>query len=276
MLTRVLNASRTAYSRGRHRLSTRTTRRPNLSATDAALLAKVKRDGVAVLEGFASREKCRALRRQVDQVFAQASDRLWHSDDGADVRAYAAETRSEAIAEHHADPRLLALAEAHLGLEQVCFFTLANRVRPTRDNRGSGQGWHRDSASELQFKTLLYLEDVTLENGPFEYLPGSHTVRSMVRGILGAGLDHGQHRLSDAELERLSRTLGTKPRAFAAKAGTLILAETSGVHRGMPIHSGERYVLTNYFMTPAQVESCWRHDKFTKYFVGYKPRASTR
>ena len=32
-----------------------------------------------------------------------------------------------------------------------------------------------------------------------------------------------------------------------AKAGTLILVDTSSIHRGMPIIAGVRYALTNYF-----------------------------
>ena len=38
---------------------------------------------------------------------------------------------------------------------------------------GSGGSWHRDSYLR-QFKSLIYLNDVTDENGPFQVLTDSH------------------------------------------------------------------------------------------------------
>ena len=40
---------------------------------------------------------------------------------------------------------------------------------------------------------------------------------------------------------------------FTAKAGTLILFDSSTIHRGAPITAGTRYALTNYYYPPSHI-----------------------
>jgi hypothetical protein len=276
-MNRLLDASRTLYHRLpeqlRHplvRLSGRLTQSPR----QTVLLSALRRDGFAVIEDFFSRGECNALVQQIERVFAIAPDRLWHSNDGADTRAFAAETLSTPIQRFNLDPMLLSLGESYSAHPLVPFFTLAGRLRPTPGNLGSGGGWHRDTAVENQFKTLVYLTDTGLENGPFEYVPGSHRVRALVKTILGAGIAHAQNRLTDEEVERACAAMSIRPKTLTAPAGTLLLIDSSGLHRGMPISTGERYALTTYYFAPWQIESMWQTGKFTKYFVGEKSRSA--
>lgn len=54
-----------------------------------------------------------------------------------------------------------------------------------------------------------------------------------------------------AELDRLERLLQRRPqrqKTFIAPAGTLLLVNTSAIHRGQPLEHGTRYALTNYFV----------------------------
>lgn len=277
LIDRILSASRTVFHRGKQHLRPPSALRNLLTSTghERQLLAQLHSCGFAVIENFVSSDQCRSLIAKVDRIFHVCARSLWRSEDGADVRAFAAETASEEIARYNSEPFLRRLAERYLGLPQVAFFTLANRIRPTPANLGSGGGWHRDSAAEHQFKSLLYLTDVGPENGPFEFVPNSHQLRSIVRTILRTGTGFGQHRFPDETVERVCRELAVTPRSFTATAGTLIVADTSGIHRGMPINSGERYVLTNYFFTPKQIDACWSNGKFVKNFVGQKARATS-
>ena len=126
-----------------------------------------------------------------------------------------------------------------------CAFTLAGWLQAGHGG-SSGNGWHRD-AFFSQFKAMVYLTDVTMDNGPFELLPGSHKLSSVLSGISKAGIGHNQNRLSDEEVSRLEEVLGTPRKTLIGNAGDLILFNSSTVHRGRPIDSGERFALTNYY-----------------------------
>ena len=56
-----------------------------------------------------------------------------------------------------------------------------------------------------------------------------------------------QNRLSDAEVCRLEELLQTSRKPITGGAGTLVLFNSSSVHRGRPIQSGERLAFTNYY-----------------------------
>ena len=125
---------------------------------------------------------------------------------------------------------------AYLGDDQEYFFTLANQVIPKPGCKGSGGGWHRDTAQERQFKSILYVVDVDETTGPFEYVPKSHHVRSIVGTILNSGVRFGQYQFTEDEIQRDSGRMPHEARArLTAKAGTVVLADTSGLHRGNPI-----------------------------------------
>ena len=50
---------------------------------------------------------------------------------------------------------------------------MANRTVFKNNNIGSGAGWHKDSYSN-QYKSILYLNDVNSENGPFQIIKDSN------------------------------------------------------------------------------------------------------
>jgi hypothetical protein len=58
----------------------------------------------------------------------------------------------------------------------------------------------------------------------------------------------GQYRFSEAEVEKyLQMNEKNKIVEFVAEQGTLAFADTKGIHRGKPLHSGERYAIFCYF-----------------------------
>ena len=44
-------------------------------------------------------------------------------------------------------------------------------------------------------------------------------------------------------------------KTLTAKAGTVVLVDTSTIHRGLPLKNGTRYALTNYFFENTQINS---------------------
>ncbi len=88
-------------------------------------------------------------------------------------------------------------------------------------------------------KAWLFLDDVTPENGPFHYVPGSHRLTPArlawdhEMAVTGRNLENtyaqrGSFRISEAELA--ARGFAS-PIAFTVPANTLVMADTYGFHR---------------------------------------------
>lgn len=218
----------------------------------ATLLAAIERDGSVAVPGYWSEEKAAQARLEIDRLIALYPESLQIFSGGSDKRMFGVEVASSLLAEFHHDPFLIGFGELLHGLRLKNFATLGARIDATADNNGSGDGWHRD-AHGFQFKSILYLSDTDETNGPFEYLPGSHKLWRAALDAIVADLPAAPaSRYDDRHLARLAR-VGLKPRAYAGRAGTLLLAFTCGIHRGRPLRSGCRYALTNYFYYPFQI-----------------------
>jgi ectoine hydroxylase-related dioxygenase (phytanoyl-CoA dioxygenase family) len=264
-MKRVLAAAKTIYNRYRNGLAPAPFHdRPEV---ERKAISEIRQNGFAVIERYYDDDKTASIRADLERVIREYSEKLWRDELDSDVRVFAAESVSPPIAAFHHDELIGSLARLYMNEEQTCFFTMANRVMPVSGNLGSGGGWHRDTPHERQFKSILYLSDVSGDNGPFEYVPGSHHLGFLVRTILRSGIQYGQNRFSDAEIARILDRSRASTKRFTAPAGTLLLIDSSGIHRGSPIVSGLRYALTNYFFRPSDVEQLRARGKFVNYFV---------
>ena len=137
---------------------------------------------------------------------------------------------------------------------------MAAKMPATPGNLGSGEGWHRD-ASLRQFKSIIYLSDVSEKNGPFQFIEGSHKLRTILKDIWDGRLGYMQNRIRDDQISAILLKNPSRLKTYTANAGTLILVDTSSIHRGMPISEGVRFGLTNYFF-PDQSISKELFEKF--------------
>jgi len=220
----------------------------------AGLLREVQSTGVAVVENYWPADKCAAGRAEIDRLTEQYPQVVQHNSGGSDKRMFGVEAVSPLLAEFHDDPMLHAMGEALGGYALYNFATLGARIDAMPQNNGSGDGWHRD-AHDFQFKSILYLSDVSLENGPFEYLAGSQKKWRAAFDSAVAGLPSPPNtRYEPAAIDALMARVPLKVQRCSGKAGTLLLVNTSGIHRGRPLKSGSRYALTNYFYHPYQID----------------------
>ena len=111
------------------------------------------------------------------------------------------------------------------------------------ERRYASQEWHRDPEDRRLVKTFLYLSDVTPENGPFMYLPGSQEGGKW-RGLYPQDPPRGS-KVQEAGLPM------SEVRTCVGKAGTFILCDTSGIHRGGYALAGMRLMYTSIYTTPA-------------------------
>lgn len=111
----------------------------------------------------------------------------------------------------------------------------------------SGGDWHRDSLFP-GIKAMMFLTGVSERNGPLQLYPGSRYY-----------LDN--HALCSKESIRVTKRQGTTkysgrlisenfpdldPVSLPVGCGSVVLFDTSLVHRGKPIQQGERWALSAY------------------------------
>ncbi len=219
----------------------------------AGILARIRSTGIAVVDGYWSTQRCAAGRAEIDRLIATYPEFVKTYSAGSDQRMFGVESASPLLATFHDDPFLRGLGELVGGFDLYNFATLGARIAAMPGNNGSGDGWHRDGHG-FQFKSILYLSDVSDENGPFEFLSGSHKRwRAAFDTAIGSLPPPPNSRYDPVMIDRMVGSRGTRVRYYPAKAGTLLLVNTSGMHRGRPLVSGTRYALTNYFYHPFQV-----------------------
>ena len=110
--------------------------------------------------------------------------------------------------------------------------------------KNSGAGWHRDNHT-CQFKALMYLSDVTNENGNFQFLTNSNTKQI---GYPKPRTQNYNTRFHDETIDLLIKNNNNiKLHDIVGNKGTIVLVDTTYIHRGNIIKLGERKAMTQYF-----------------------------
>lgn len=120
---------------------------------------------------------------------------------------------------------------------------------PESQERVKSQRWHRDPEDVHVVKGFLYFNDVDLDAGPFEYVPGSAD-----GGRYGDLWRWGAGKVWYPPQDELEARIPESDRiALTGPKGTLILCDTGGFHRGGHARSKPR-VLETHTYVPAAAE----------------------
>lgn len=219
----------------------------------ASAVTDLRTHGFCVIPDYYSREHCEKLRGEIDRILAEQPSAIQGDKFQADQRIFGAERASADIAAYNRDAFPLSVGEAYHGRPLKAFSTLAGRIEAKTGNIGSGQGWHRD-AFHFQYKSMVYLTDVDADHGPFQMLKGSHRAAHVFTDTVKGRLPRAPYsRMSCEQIDSLIAKAPTRLKTFSAPAGTLILFDSSTIHRGAPINTGVRYALTNYYFEPESI-----------------------
>jgi hypothetical protein len=149
--------------------------------------------------------------------------------------------------------RLLDVADAYLRMWAKLSYVDLWYTAPQREgsDRSASQLWHLDFDDKHLLKAFLYLTDVDEGAGPFEYVAGSQAGGRYEDTWEWTPL--GTKRISEEEV--LGRIDPDAVRTFTAARGTLILCNTSGLHRGGFATTGPRVLATATYCSPASLAS---------------------
>jgi len=148
------------------------------------------------------------------------------------------------------DPAIRSVMEANLS-PRVASFRREMETRFGLSKMAQADLFHFDNWQPI-CKAFLYLVDVGEENAPFAYLAGSHRRAKWRLPHEVAFSAYGKHgrfgHLFPQEVRKLREDNPDWDEVVCTgTAGTLILADLRGLHRGTPLREGRRVLLNNTF-----------------------------
>lgn len=238
----------------------------------------LRREGIAVLQVDRLFGEDRDLFRQVVscgyELLAQARSMAAREGEGAlrrlavrDSKDFKAELVPDTLRMDHPfvrlalNPHLLAIANRYMGMRTYLRAISLHWDRPTADPPKSSQQWHKDLDDVLNLKVFIYFNDVTLSNGPFCFIPRSHPLGN--RRVPNPAWDVKSH-VSDDDMAKTVPPL--EWRVCTGSAGTVILCDTCGYHRGLKPGEGDRLMLMFQYTsgcTPARKMRTFQLDRET-------------
>lgn len=133
------------------------------------------------------------------------------------------------------DPFIFRLSQEYLGgkpylehIEMWWYFPYEMRDDAWAEN------YHFDLDSLKWIKFFINFEDIHLENGPHCFIEGSHKAKAIPVALLSKGYA----RLEDSEV--FESLPNAKEHKFVVPAGSILIEDTRGLHKGLSPISGRR------------------------------------
>jgi hypothetical protein len=226
-------------------------RRPSLWPSDAALVAALESDGGCVTDldvlGYGANA---ALRAGVEQLLPTLPDAATHVPTGEVLAG-----RSTTLHCFSVDPpelaasapgvllwgleeRMLDLVEAYLGVPPA-FTTVHLRKDVGGGHQVGTRFWHIDTEDRRVVRVIVYLSDVTIDTGPFEYIPRPQT--EACTALRDRALRSDGDPVFDDEMR--THVPERQWKACVGPAGTVVIADNAAVYHHGKVHDAERTVL---------------------------------
>ncbi len=181
------------------------------------------KDGLLILPAYFSGEILRGMQADFEGwIQGKEEDsvgrKLLNEYEGSSLR----ESYSFSLAA--VDPYLMSLVSYYWGKPIRLSASTGLRLDPVAWDKKIGPWqWHHD-AKRKQVKAMIYLTDVTPDGQRMDYLPGTHKIWHRFRQTK---LGYDQTRFRDEDIVRHG-----KPTRCTGPAGTVLLFDTNGLHRG--------------------------------------------
>ncbi len=211
----------------------------------------IKNYGVCIIPNLFSTSYCSSIREWFDSSYQYLPHELHY--DNTEVRIYNSEQYNQFILSYKifSDKLLSNIFKSKFDSYSI----LAIRNRELKDiNFYSDSRWHIDSFRK-QIKTFLFLNDINDNNGAFEYISQSHSLNFKIKMIIAGkyfnfkNLFNGQRAytcIPNSTVYSLTNKSFITSKVLV-KSGTLLVADTSMLHRASPCLKNSRYALTAYY-----------------------------
>lgn len=165
-----------------------------------------------------------------DRTEAQSYEQVVRDFNPSTLTLYMLE-RSEAFRKTWLDPYLLDIVTNYMGIVPRLSEAYVRRNFPA-PHRTMNHYWHRDLNTPLHLlKIFFFLSDCGPDNGPHEFIRGSHRALDVL---------NGKRYFADAEVDREYPPASAAREVSLVKAGTVVIEDTRGLHRAELPQAGYR------------------------------------
>ena len=171
-------------------------------------------------ENYIDKESCDDLIRSIESTLKENSKNVWKDSLASDSRIISFESVEPDIVNLLEVEKKLVNIEKYLGTKVVDWFIMANKTQFKEGNKGSGGGFHRDSAFSRQIKVIWYLNDVSAFNGPFCVELGTN--------------NYSFKSIKDPSFGETRFNWSSNYKEVCSKAGTELICDTRALHGGKP------------------------------------------
>ena len=208
------------------------------------VINEVKNQGFSIIENFWNEMLCSKGRFEIDNIISNCH--LQTSKYSSDNRVFGIEHFSDTFQKDFINCNYVNnIMKVLYSSNKIYGTLLGQRVEGIPGNTGSGGSWHRDSIKK-QYKAFLFISDIDSKSGPFQFFPKSNYFLNK----LGPAYQEATDGISwiIAPEDDLIRAKVDISNIFSVicKQGTLLIADTSTIHRGKPELEKDRYSLTYY------------------------------
>ena len=222
------------------------------------ILSKLKISGYCVITDFINEKECEHIKKKINLFIKKYPKKLFTSKKKDDQRIHGAEyIDKKFIKKYHNSSYIKKIGSIYSFTALKNLMTMANKTSFLKNNLGSGGGWHRDSVCK-QYKSILYLVDVNRSNGPFQLIKNSQKFGQIYKDTKKMKIDVRTSRFKNKQIKPIKRN---RIVTIEGKAGTLIIVDTSLIHRGSPLKLGKRFALTNYYYPKKIIKNYLDHFK---------------
>lgn len=140
------------------------------------------------------------------------------------------------------EPVVLAIVNSYMRMWSKFYYFMLGRTTPSEAGKAAqaSQRWHRDYEEIRMCKMFIYLSDVTESSGPFIYIPGSH-LGGKYRAVFPQKPGRGCYPPEGGVEEAIP---SSEYLVATGVAGTVLFADTTGLHRGGLGREGGRIMYT--------------------------------
>ena len=209
----------------------------------------LKKFGIIIFKNFYTKNELELMDKEIQKLedeLLQSKTKYVEGCNG-DFRLFHVEKKSQILQEMITDKSIFnKIASFYKHPTHWNKKLLLNKVVHNNVVSSSGGGWHRDN-HHCQFKTLVYMSDVELGNGNFQFI-----VNSTIKNIgIPPHWSYNDTRYADETIDDLLRdnTNDCKLYDIMGETGTVVFFDATNIHRGKVIEKGERVALTQYYFT---------------------------
>jgi hypothetical protein len=211
---------------------------------DSDLEKELRTNGYFVINDYLTSKECDEYIQKIDKHVEE--DYCWRDKYDSDIRMFGIENIESEFNNIFNKKSIDSIYKKYISRNSLYQTKMAAKMIYSEKNIGSGGGWHRDTVNIRQLKFILYLSDVSDKNGCFQFISKSHSIKNKFETAKCLNSKNLLQRYSTSDVDFLIDKLKLEVKNLVGKKGTLIVVDTSGLHRGKPMSSGSRYAVTNY------------------------------